>query len=125
MTFVHRLALILSAVAGLAVACAVVLTACSGGAGSTLSSCASPHDIEPGGVCAMGQSCPSASALPDCPGSEGSLVCTCTKDGWNCVDPAANPCFPEQDGGDGGEGDGEAEDADEDVRDGARDARAG
>jgi hypothetical protein len=85
---------------------ALVVLACSGGAGSSLSSCPDPVDVAPGGVCTTGTACTSAAALPDCPGSAGSLTCNCTGTGWVCADPTASACFPDagDDGGDGGDG---------------------
>jgi hypothetical protein len=107
---------ILHALFGLGLCAAIaVAVACSGGAGSSLSSCPSPSDVAPGGFCTDGQSCPSAVAPDDCPGAEGALICNCTASGWVCFDPSGSDCFPDagdeggtDEGGsdDGGTGDG-------------------
>ena len=100
------------AAAPLALALAVSLAvACSGGAGSSLSSCPDPADIAPGGACTDGTACVSAAALPDCPGSLGSLTCNCTSAGWVCADPTGSECNP--DAGDQGEGGGDEAGGDE------------
>ena len=92
---------ILHSVVGLALAGAIAIyAACSGGAGGSLSGCPNPVDITPGGFCTDGQSCPSAAALDQCPGSQGALICNCTSAGWVCFDPSGSACFP--DAGEGG-----------------------
>ncbi len=102
-----RFSVIAATAAPLGLAFAVCLAvACSGGAGSSLASCPDPVDIAPGGSCTTGTACASAAALPDCPGSAGSLTCNCTNAGWVCADPTGSVCYP--DGGDeGGEGGGD------------------
>jgi hypothetical protein len=90
----HRRLPLLLAALGLG-ALVLLVAACDGGAGSSLSSCPASSDVVPGGACAMGIACPSAAALPDCPGSAGSLTCTCTKDGWTCADPTGSECHPD------------------------------
>jgi hypothetical protein len=113
----------------------LAFVACSGGTGSSLNACPAASDITPGDVCVIGFACPSTQALPDCPGSVGSISCNCTATGWDCVDPHANPCFPDdagdeagdEGGGDEGGGDDGGSDAPDDTAtpDDASDARAG
>jgi hypothetical protein len=112
--------------APLALALAVSLAvACSGGAGSSLSSCPDPADIAPGGVCTDGTACASTAALPDCPGSAGSLTCNCTNSGWVCADPTGSACYPDAgDEGGGDEGGTDEGGTDEGGDDGAVDATA-
>ena len=105
MSQTKTLARFVVSVAPLAVALLVgVVVACSGGAGSSLSACPDPADIAPGGTCTTGTACPSAAALPDCPGSVGSLTCNCTNAGWTCADPTGSVCYPDasDEGGEAG-----------------------
>src|SRR6476646_8677566 len=71
---------------------AAIQANCSGGAGSSLQACPPSNEVQPGGACTSGASCPSAAALPDCPGSTGSLACNCTAQGWVCFDQSRHEC---------------------------------
>ena len=102
----------------------LAFAACSGGAGSSLSACPAPADITPGDTCAIGFACPSSQALPDCPGSMGSISCNCTATGWDCVDPHQNPCFTDASDEVGDEAGGDEAGGDEAGDDGGGDAGA-